>query len=161
MFDCWGELSLYCRFGSGRTSNPEQQVFIAPMDLFPHVNEAVLFALALWALCLPQMHTTILTWHEFTSLGSDNLNSSIAHQLVAFLYSKYYYKANYLGNEVVIESKSSRSPKTQRKTQSCHAWSIPQVPLIILAASTLSAHSYFHSYISIHPNCTQPAAVVY
>lgn len=67
------------------------------MDLFFHVNEAVLFALSLLALCLPQMHTTILT-HEFTSLGTDNLNSSLARHLVAFLYFKYYYKANYLGN---------------------------------------------------------------
>lgn len=84
----------------------------------------------------------------------------MARHLVAFLYYKYYYKANYLGNEVVIESKPPCSPKTQRKTKSCHVLGIPQVPLIILAPSTPSGHSYFQSYISIHPNCTEPAAFV-
>lgn len=109
------------RLGSVGKRNPEEQAVIPPVDLFSHVNEAVLFALALRLLCLPQMYTTILSWHKFTSLGSDNLNSRMARHLVEFLYYKYYYKANYVGNEVVIESKPQRFPKTQRKNEPCHA----------------------------------------
>lgn len=40
------------RLGSVRKRNPEERAVIPPVDLFSHVNEAVLFALALRALCL-------------------------------------------------------------------------------------------------------------
>lgn len=47
------------QLGSVRKRNSEERAVIPRVDLFSHVNEVVLFALALWALCLPQMYTTI------------------------------------------------------------------------------------------------------
>lgn len=47
------------QLGSVRKRNPKKQAVIPSVDLFSHVIEAVLFALALRALCLPQMYTTI------------------------------------------------------------------------------------------------------